>query len=252
MNAAPAFALLVAIVAVPTAPKTASAADLSVAVAANFTDAAKEIAAAYEAETGTHVRLSFGSTGTLYSQISQGAPFEVFLAADQERPRKALEEELAVAGSDFTYAVGRLVLWSAEAETVAGEETLRTGGFSKLAVADPTAAPYGAAAIEVIERLGLTETLRSKLVQGSSIAQTFQFVQTGNAELGFVALSQVPADGGSRWEVPQSLYTPIRQDAVLLKTGAADPAARAFCDFLRSPQATAIIARYGYGLPGGS
>lgn len=233
------------------APLPALADTASVAVAANFTEAAKEIAAAFAEKTDHEVQLSFGATGALYTQVTQGAPFQVFLAADDERPTLAVTEGYGVEGSVFTYAVGKLALYSASAEV--GEEALRAGAFNKIAIANPETAPYGAAAVETMEKLGVYEAMRGKIVQGQSIAQAFQFVETGNAELGFVALAQViNATAGSRWDVPQDLYTPIRQDAVLLKTGADDPAATAFVDFLKTDEAKAIIAKYGYGLDAGA
>jgi len=235
------------------APGLAGAGEVKVAVAANFTDAAREIAAAFAAETGHGAVMSFGSTGQLYAQISQEAPFEVFLAADTARPQKALEEGFAIEGTDFTYAVGRIVLWSADAGLVKGEETLRSGSFDRIAVANPETAPYGTAAVEAMRALGVHDALAGRFVQGNNIAQTFQFVQTGNAELGFVAASQVAGnDAGSRWEVPADLYTPIRQDAVLLKKGDGNAAAKDFLDFLRGPVAAAVIGKYGYGTQSGS
>ena len=226
----------------------AEAAETNVGVAANFTDAAKEIAAAFKKKTGDEAVLSFGSTGQLYTQISQGAPFELFLAADSERPKKAIDEELAVPGSQFTYAIGKLVLWSKDPKLVQGAETLRRGKFEKIAVANPTAAPYGAAAVQAMKAKGVYEKLEPKIVQGSNIAQTYQFVATGNAELGFVALSQVANSvEGSRWVVPADLYAPIRQDAVLLKQGAGSEPAKAFLEFLKGPEAARIMQSYGYG-----
>ncbi|MCF1502262.1 molybdate ABC transporter substrate-binding protein [Afifella sp. H1R] len=231
----------------------AAAAETNVAVAANFTEAAKEIAAAFKEKTGDEAALSFGSTGQLYTQISQDAPFEVFLAADDERPAKAITEGYAVEGSDFTYAIGKIVLWSTDADLVTGEDTLTSGDFDKISIANPTTAPYGAAAVEAMKALGVYDDLEPKIVQGNNIAQAFQFVQTGNAELGFVALSQIAAsDEGSRWEVPADLYTPIKQDAVLLKKGEESEAAKAFLDFLKGPEAGAIIEKYGYGTAAGS
>ncbi|WP_279477776.1 molybdate ABC transporter substrate-binding protein [Aureimonas sp. SK2] len=228
-------------------PPSALAASTQVAVAANFADAAREIAEAFKAMTGDEAVLSFGSTGQFYTQITQGAPFEVFLAADDARPKRAVDEGYGIAGTVFTYAIGQLVLYSTEAGKVTGEDTLKADGFAKIAIANPEAAPYGAAAIEAMKGLGVYETLQPKIVQGTSIAQAYQFVETGNAELGFVALGQViRAQGGSRWDVPQSLYTPIRQDAVLLKTGEGNAAAKGFLEFLRSPEAVEIIRRYGY------
>ncbi|WP_102957739.1 molybdate ABC transporter substrate-binding protein [Mangrovicella endophytica] len=228
-------------------PAAALADTTRVAVAANFTDAAKEIAEAFKAKTGDTADLSFGSTGTLYTQISEGAPFEVLLAADDERPARAVKDGFGVDGSVFTYAVGKLVLYSSEATGVKGEDTLKSGDFDKISIADPKAAPYGAAAIETMKALGVFETLASKIVQGSSIAQAYQFVETGNAQLGFVALSQViKSDSGSRWIVPQNLYEPIRQDAVLITAARVSKPARAFLEFLKGPEARAIIDRYGY------
>lgn len=240
-----------ALAAAPLSATHALAGTVTVAVAANFTAAANEIAAAFAEETGHEAVLSFGSTGQLYTQITQGAPFEVFLAADQERPARVLEEGLAVEGSDFTYAVGQIVLWSADAGLVSGPETLEAGEFDKIAIANPETAPYGLAALQAMDALGVAKTLEAKIVQGNSIAQTYQFVETGNAELGFVALSQIAGnEAGSRWVVPGDLYDPIRQDAVLLVKGEENPAARAFLEFLRAPAATEIIEAYGYGVEG--
>ena len=230
--------------------RPASAAEINVAVAANFTEAAKEIAAAFERKTGNKVLLSFGSSGQFYTQITQDAPFQVFLSADQERPDKAVAEGLAVPDSRFTYAVGKLVLWSRDPKVVTGPDTLKQGAFSKIAIANPTAAPYGAAAIETMKALNVYDTLQPKIVQGNNIAQTFQFIDTGNAELGFVALSQVvDRSEGSRWLVSANLYAPIKQDAVLLKKGAGNEAAKAFLAFLKGPEAAAVEAKFGYGTP---
>ena len=226
-----------------------SAAEINVAVAANFTEAAKEISAAFEKKTGDKVLLSFGSSGQFYTQITQAAPFQVFLSADQSTPKKLVDDGLAVGDSLFTYAIGKLVLFSANADLVKGEQTLRDGQFNKIAIANPTTAPYGAAGVEVMKALGVYDKLTSKIVQGSNIAQTFQFVDTGNAELGFVALSQViERPGGSRWIVAQNLYAPIKQDAVVLKTGADNEAARAFAAFLKGPDALKVIEKFGYGV----
>ena len=227
----------------------AMAAQTNIAVAANFIGAAKEIAAAFHAKTGHEAVLSFGSSGALYTQITQEAPFEIMLSADAERPKKVIEEGLGVADSRFTYAVGKLVLWSKNADLVKGEETLKAGAFTKIAIANPVGAPYGAAAIETLKALKLDETLKPKIVQGNNIGQTFQFVDTGNAELGFIALSQMAGKSeGSRWMVPQTLYTPIRQDAVLLKKGASNEAAKAFMTFLKGAEARTIIEKYGYAI----
>lgn len=226
----------------------ACAGSVQVAVAANFTEPAQEIAARFKAATGHEAVLSFGSSGQFYTQIANGAPFEVLLSADAERPARAEAEGLAVKGSRFTYAVGRLALYSADPKLVdAKGAVLARGNFQKVAIADPKSAPYGLAAVQTIAKLGLTARLAPKIVQGSSIAQAYQYAQTGAAELGFVALSQViKTPGGSRWTVPASYHAPIVQQAVLLKTGAGDPAATAFVKFLKGSQARAIIKRYGY------
>lgn len=227
---------------------SAQAADTQVAVAANFTEPAKEIAARFKARTGHTATLSFGSSGQFYAQIANGAPFQVFLSADVERPRKAEAEGLAVPGTRFTYATGRLVLYSKTPGRVDARAAVLWGNrFEKVAIADPKAAPYGLAAIETMRKLNVYDTLTPKIVQGASITQAYQFVQTGAAEIGFVALSQVVAEkGGSRWVVPENLHTPIDQQAVLLKTGANSVAAKAFLQFLKGPEAKAIIKRYGY------
>lgn len=230
------------------AAPSARGGDVQLAVAANFTAAAREIGARFERASGHRVVFSFASTGQLYTHISQGAPFEVFLAADRARPRRAVQQGLAVAGSRFTYAVGHLVLYSEDPARVRGPGTLRATDFTRLAIANPVTAPYGAAAVATLKTLDLYKALTPKLVYGNSIAQTYQFVATGNAELGLVALSQVAGHTrGSRWRVPQALHPPIAQDAVLLQRGAGEPAARAFLAFLRSPAANAIKRRYGYG-----
>lgn len=243
-----ALALAAAILAT-SQPGSALAAQVNVAVAANFTDAGKEIAAAFKAKTGDEAVLSFGSSGQLYTQITQAAPFEILLSADQDRPKKAVADGLGVPDSVFTYAIGKLVLWSKDPAVVKGEDTLKAATFSKLSICDPVAAPYGAAAVDTLKALGLYQELQPKLVVGANIAQAFQFVQTGNAEIGFVALSQLTGDkGGSRWIVPQNLYKPIRQDAVLLRKGAGNPVATGFLTFLKGPEARAIIERYGYVL----
>jgi molybdate transport system substrate-binding protein len=227
---------------------SAIAAETKVAVAANFTEPAKAIAARFEAKTGHKATLSFGSSGQFYTQIANGAPFEVFLSADAERPTKAETDGLAVAGTRFTYATGRLVLWSKTPGLVDGKgAVLAKGGFEKLSIADPKAAPYGQAAVETLTKLKLYDALKPKIVTGSSITQAFQYVQTGAAEVGFVALSQVINEqGGSRWVVPATDHTPIDQQAVLLKTGAGNDAAKAFLLFLKGKEAKAIIKRYGY------
>jgi molybdate transport system substrate-binding protein len=229
------------------APALARAGEVQVAVAANFTEPAKEIATAFAAATGHKALLSFGASGQLYAQIAHGAPYQVFLSADAERAQKAEADGLAVAGSRFTYAVGRLALYSKSLDLTDGAKVLKTGRFEHVAVADSAAAPYGLAAVETLRKLGLYDPLKPKLVTGANITQTYQFVATGAAELGFVAYSQVIHEKpGSVWLPPKDDYAPIAQQAVLLKTGAADPAAKAFLVFLKSPAAQAIIQRYGY------
>ena len=220
-----------------------------VAVAANFTEPAKEIAALFKQKTGHEAILIFGASGAFLTQISHDAPFEVFLSADSDRPKAAIDQGFAVPGSSFTYAVGKLVLWSKVVDVTKGDEALKAGAFSKISIANPNAAPYGTAAVETMKALGVFDALQPKLVQGNSIAQAFQFVDTKNAEVGFVALSQLfgVADG-TRWLVPQELYSPIRQDAVLLKRGEKDEASIAFLAFLKGPEARAIIEKFGYGL----
>ena len=226
---------------------TAAVVDVRVAVATNFRDAVREIGTAYKALTARRVVFSFGSTGQLYAQIAQGAPFDIFLAADRARVTKAIDAQLAVADSRFTYAIGRLVLFSSDSELVAGSETLLSGRFGHLAIADPVSAPYGTAAVEVLRQLGCYDRVRERIVRGLNVAQAFQFVHSGNAELGLVALSQVVGlASGSRWIVPERLHAPIKQDAVLLRRGASNPAALEFIRFLRGPEADAVRAEYGY------
>ncbi len=232
-------------------PLTAVADDVQVAVAANFTAPIKEIAEAFEKETGHRVVTSLGPTGGLYTQIKNGAPFEVFLSADDGTPAKLESEGEIVPGSRFTYAIGKLVLWSAQPGYVDEQgEVLKKNDFKHLSIANPKTAPYGLAATQVLDKLGLSENVRPKLVEGGNITQAYQFVATGNAELGFVALSQVYKDGkitgGSAWRVPDAMYEPIRQDAVILKKGADNPAAQALVDYLKGPQAAKVIAAYGY------
>lgn len=229
----------------------ARADEVSVAVAANFTAPLKRIAVDFEKDTGHRVVPAFGSTGQFYAQIKNGAPFEILLAADDETPAKLVKENAAVAGTQFTYAIGKLVLWSAKPGAVDnGGEVLKKGAFEKLAVANPKLAPYGAAGIQTLRSLGLFDALQPKFVTGENINQTYQFVATGNAQLGFVALSQVIKDGaiteGSGWIVPGNLYEPIKQDAVVLERGRGKPAAEALMKYLRSDKAKAVIKSYGY------
>jgi molybdate transport system substrate-binding protein len=229
----------------------AFAADVQVAVAANFTEPAKEIAAAFKERTGNTAILSFGSSGQFYGQIAHGAPFEVFLSADADRPKSAERDGFGIPGTRFTYAVGRLVLYSKTPGLADnGGAVLKGARFDKLALADPTAAPYGAAAVQTMRKMGFYDQLRPKFVLGTSITQAYQFVDSGAAPLGFVALSQViNQSGGSRWLVPTSFHAPINQQAILLYPGDKNSAARAFLAFLKSPAALAIIRRYGYELP---
>lgn len=224
--------------------------EVKVAIASNFTAAANEIAAAFKVETGHEAVLIFGATGKLYAQIVSEAPFEVYLAADDQRPALAEAEGLAVPGSRFTYAIGRIALYSIDPDLVDAEgRVLVSDRFNRLAIGNPDTAPYGAAAMQALTALGLAEKLAPKLVRGDNIAQALQFVVTGNAELGFVARSQlVDLPQGSRWPVPDALYQPIRQDAVLLNKGAGNPAAVAFLAFLKSAEGRAIIEKFGYGL----
>lgn len=224
---------------------------VQVAVAANFAAPMDALAPVFERATRHKAAVSTGATGKFYTQIQNGAPFEVLLSADDATPARLEAEGFAVPGARFTYAVGKLVLWSAKPGVVDKDgKVLKKGGFAHLALANPKTAPYGAAAVEVLTRLGLFKTLEPKFVQGENIAQTQQFVATGNADLGFVALSQVQKDGkltgGSVWRVPTNLYTPIRQDAALLSKGKDNLAAKALLDFLRSNQAKTVIKSYGY------
>lgn len=228
-----------------------AAAEVSVAVASNFTAPMKEIAAAFEQQSRHHTVVSFGSSGKLYAQIHNGAPFQLFLSADQEKPAALERDGLAESGTRFTYSLGTLVLLASIADNDP-ETLLREGNYQKLALANPRLAPYGAAAMEVLAGLGLTDTAAPRLVLGENIAQTYQFVISGNAQLGFVARSQVAGNeqlSGQYWVVPKELYSPIRQDAVLLKNGADNPAALALIRFLHSDAAIAIMQNYGYGQP---
>jgi molybdate transport system substrate-binding protein len=232
----------------------ARAAEVQVAVASNFAQPMQQIAEAFTRDTGHRAVVTTGATGTLFAQIEGGAPFEMFLSADSATPGKLSKDGFALDETRFTYAFGVLALWSAKPRVVdpAGA-VLKTGAFSRLAIANPKLAPYGAAAIESLTSLGLLARLQSKLVQGETIAQTFQFVASGNADIGFVALSQITtpdgARSGSSWIVPGSLHTPIQQDAVVLRKGAASPAAASLCTYLRGSTARAIVRSYGYELP---
>jgi molybdate transport system substrate-binding protein len=232
---------------------SAHADEVKVAVAANFAGPLAKVAEGFSAASGHTLSISAGSTGKFSSQIVAGAPFEVLIAADDETPKKLIKEGHAVAGSNFTYAIGVLVLWSAQPGLVDDQGAVLAGGkFNKLAIANPKLAPYGQAGLETIKARGLTEAIAPKLVTAESIAQAYQFIATGNAELGFVALSQVAVPGkpvlGSFWRVPANLYGEIRQDAVLLKPGEKSAAAAALLAYLKSSAAKAVIQSYGYGL----
>lgn len=234
------------------AVSVARAGDVQVAVAANFAAPLAKIAEGFAAASGHTLKVSSGATGKFYAQIVAGAPFEVLLAADDETPRKLVAAGHAAAGTSFTYAIGRLVLWSARPGTVDAHGAVLSGGrYAHLAIANPKVAPYGAAALEVLHARGLRDALMPKLVTAESIAQAYQFASTGNAELGFVALSQIAVPGkpvaGSYWLVPQNLYSEIRQDAVLLEAGKKNPAAVALLAYLKSDAAKAVIRDFGYG-----
>jgi molybdate transport system substrate-binding protein len=224
-----------------------------VAVAANFSKPMAEIVSQFEKATGHSVKLSFGSSGKFVSQLENGGPFEVLLSADEKGPEKLEQAGLTVPNTRFVYALGKLVLWSSKPNFVDDKgKILMTSNFKHLALADPKVAPYGAAAIDVLKKMKLLEKLQPLFVQGENIAQTYQFISTANAELGFLALSQVIENGkivgGSSWIIPDNLHAPIRQGAVLMKKGAENPAARALIDYLKSIPALAIINKYGYDL----
>lgn len=232
----------------------AQAADVSVAVAANFTAPMQKIAQTFEQDTGHKVQLAFGATGNFYAQIKNGAPYQLLLAADDKTPLKLEQEGQSVAGARFTYAIGKLVLWSKQPGLVDAQgAVLKTPNYQRLAIANPKLAPYGAAAVEVLNNMGLLQAVQSKWVQGENIAQAYQFVASENAQLGFVALSQVMVDGkisqGSAWVVPSPLYAPIRQDVVLLSKAKDDPAAKSLLQYLRSDKARDVMRSFGYGLP---
>ena len=225
-----------------------------VAVASNFTKPMAEIATEFEKSTGHTAKLSFGSSGKFVSQIENGAPFEVFLSADDKSSAILQQSGFAVADSNFTYALGKLVLWSSTTNYVDAQgDILEKGGFKHIALADSKFAPYGAVAVGVLKNKNLLDKLQPLFVIGENISQTYQFVSTGNVELGFVAMSQVSENGkitsGSGWVVPQNLYPLLKQNAVLLKTGEENPAAKALLDYLKSPTAKTIIQKYGYDLP---
>lgn len=235
-----------------TAVTPAFADQVVVAVAANFIPPFREIATEFEKATGHAVRVAAGSSGNFYSQIKNGAPFDVFLSADMERPKLLEDEGLGVKDSRFTYAIGRLVLWSPNPDLIKGEETLRSKKFKRLAIANPKTAPYGLAAMQGMQKLELWESIQPKIVMGENLGQTMGFIESGNADLGFVALSQVLdpkiKGKGSLWDIPSNLHEPIKQDVILLTKGKDNQAAKALMEFIGGPQARAIIARYGYEL----
>lgn len=232
---------------------TVQADEVQVAVAANFTAPIQAIAADFEKDTGHKLVAAYGATGQFYTQIKNGAPFEVFLSADETTAEKLEKEGDSVKGSRFTYAIGTLALWSAKEGYVdAKGDVLKKNEYQHLSIANPKAAPYGLAATQVLEKLKLTEATKAKIVEGQNITQAYQFVSTGNAELGFVALSQIYKDGkvssGSAWIVPASLHDPIKQDAVILNKGKDNAAAKALVEYLKGPKAAAVIKSYGYQL----
>jgi len=227
----------------------AQAGTVNAAVAANFTKVAEQLGADFKAATGHDVVFSFGATGALYTQITQAAPFDVFFAADDKRTATAITDGLGVAGTEFTYAMGKVVLYSPGLDVTDGEAVLKGGAFQHIAIADPEAAPYGAAGMAVLAALGLTEAVMPRIVTGENITQTLQFVDSGSAELGFVALSQVIGKPATQtWLPAQELYPPIRQNAVLLKVGETNEAAKAFLDYVRSAAAVQVIEAAGYSL----
>jgi molybdate transport system substrate-binding protein len=233
--------------AVSSAP--AQAGTVHAAVAANFTKVAEQLGADFKAATGHDVVYSFGATGALYTQIAQAAPFDVFFSADDKRTKTAIDDGFGVEGTDFTYAVGKVVLYSPTLDVTDGEAVLKANAFQHIAIADPNTAPYGAAAMAVLEARGLTEAMTPKMVTGENVTQTLQFVDSGSAELGFVALSQVVGKlGAQTWLPQQESYPAIRQNAVLLKVGEANEAAVAFLEYVKSAPAMAVIKAAGYEL----
>jgi molybdate transport system substrate-binding protein len=246
-----AFIVRVCLVAAVAFATGAGAAEIRVAVASNFSATLHSLAGRFESHTGNRLVVSAGSTGKHYAQIINGAPFDVFFAADEQRPARLEAAGVAIPGGRFTYALGRLVLWSPRAGYVDGQGAVLRGAFRHLAIANPRLAPYGRAAEEVLRALGLWHGIGERLVRGENIAQAFQFVASGNAELGFVAYAQLQQPqqpmSGSWWLVPQALYSPIAQQAVLLRD---HDAARELLAYVRGPEARDIIAQHGYALPG--
>lgn len=245
-----------ALVLLTLSPTSILAETISVAVAANFTAPMQQIAAEFSKDTGHKTELAFGSSGKFFAQIKNGAPFQVFLSADDKKPVNLEDAGLTVPGTRFTYALGSLVLWSADTKLISandGANVLKQDVFQHLALANPKLAPYGSAAVETLQALNVYEDIQTKLVMGENVAQTYQFIATGNAQLGFIALSQiikaVEIKQGSAWVVPADLHHPIRQDAVILASGAGNSAATALMDYLKSDKAAAIIKAFGYQLP---
>jgi molybdate transport system substrate-binding protein len=237
-----------------TMAQVANAGEVTAAVAANFTVPVQQIVELFQKDTGHTVKLSFGSSGKFYSQIKEGAPFDVFLAADEKNPKLLEADGLAVKDSRFVYALGKLVLWSAQPGFVDHKgAVLSKGNYNKISYADPKLAPYGLAAQETLQKMNLWDKVQGKLVTGESITQTYQFAATGNADLAFIALAQITKDGkvseGSYWLVPSDMYNPIKQSAVQLSAAKDPAAAKAFMTFLKSEKALAIIRSFGYGLP---
>ncbi|MGE4521860.1 MAG: molybdate ABC transporter substrate-binding protein [Acetobacter sp.] len=242
--------LLFSVLAVTLAPAVAHAEQARIAIAANFIGPAKELIAAYTKKTGDTITPSFGSSGQFVVQIEHGAGYDAFLSADEAKPARLIQDGYGVQASRFTYAIGKLALWSPTPNLPASEATLRAASFQHIALCNPDLAPYGAAAVAALKALDVYQSLQPRFVMGMDIAQAYQFVQSGNAELGFVALSQLHAHPvGTVWLLPQFLYPPIRQDAVLLTNGAHNHAAQAFLSYLKSPEALTIITAYGYATP---
>jgi molybdate transport system substrate-binding protein len=244
------FSLIISTLTIST---TTSAAEVKVAVAANFAQTLKEISTVFEQDTGHKLAITQGSTGKLYAQISQGAPFEVLLSADDETPEKLITEGKAITGTRFTYAIGRLALWSPKPDLVdEGGQVLKTDKFRYVAIANARVAPYGRAAVQVMQKLGALSSIEPRVVQGESITQTFQFVSTGNAQLGFVAMSQIVSEGkiikGSAWRVPAHWHSPLQQEAILLAAGKNNPTATAFLAYLKTDKAKSVIRSFGYDI----
>ena len=247
------FRLALALIASIPLVTSVRAAEVKVAVAANFAQPMKDIAAEFEKDTGHRLNLTQGATGKFYAQITNGAPFDVFLSADDETPSKLVKEGKAIAATQFTYAIGRLVLWSPDEKLVdQGGGVLKTDKFKFLSIANARVAPYGRAAVQTMQKLGVLTAIEPRVVQGESISQTYQFVTSGNAQLGFVALSQVWDSGrlksGSAWIVPEDMHEQLKQDIVLLNPGKESKAATALVDYLKSDKARKVIERYGYKL----